>query len=80
MALCFAGGLKAQSGNIIFGKISYISSQNIYVKFELTENIQIGDTLYLKKESTFIPILVVLNQSSTSCVCRPISNSIFLFL
>lgn len=74
LTLCFAGGINAQSGNIIFGKISYISSQNIYVKFELTENIQIGDTLYLKKESTFIPILVVLNQSSTSCVCRPISN------
>jgi hypothetical protein len=73
LAVCFTGGLKAQTG-VIYGKISYISSQNVYVKFDITKNIQIGDTLYLKNESAFIPILVVMNQSSTSCICKPVSN------
>ena len=31
------------------GKVSYVSSQNVYVKFESTERIEIGDTLFLNK-------------------------------
>jgi hypothetical protein len=54
------------------GKVSYISSQNVYVKFESTENIEIGDTLFLNKGGELIPSLVVNNKSSISCVCTPI--------
>lgn len=71
---CFAGNLSAQSDSSSAGKISYKSAQNVYVKFESTRNIKAGDTLYLKKEDATIPILIVTNLSSTSCVCKPISN------
>jgi len=54
------------------GKVSYISSQNVYVKFESTENIEIGDTLFLNKKGEMAPSLVVNNKSSISCVCTPI--------
>jgi len=54
------------------GKVSYVSSQNVYVKFESTENIEIGDTLFLNKKGEMIPSLVVNNKSSISCVCTPI--------
>jgi hypothetical protein len=73
LAVCFTGALKAQPG-IIYGKISYISSQNVYVKFDITDKIRIGDTLYFKNEKAFVPVLVVMNQSSTSCICKPVSN------
>lgn len=55
------------------GKVSYITSQNVYVKFETTENIQIGDTLFANKKGQITPVLVVGNKSSISCVCTPIS-------
>lgn len=51
------------------GTVSFVSSQNVYVKFESTEKIDIGDTLFIKKENKLSPVLVVKNKSSISCVC-----------
>ena len=60
--------------NIITGTVSYISSQNIYVKFENTEGIEIGDTLFIKEKNKFIPAVKVDHKSSTSCAGIPITN------
>lgn len=51
------------------GTVTYVSSQNVYVKFASTENIQKGDTLYSGKSDPMIPGFVVKDKSSTSCVC-----------
>ena len=51
------------------GTVSYISSQNVYVKFASTNDISIGDTLFFKKENTLSPALLVTSKSSISCVC-----------
>ncbi|MEZ5082328.1 MAG: hypothetical protein R2750_02570 [Bacteroidales bacterium] len=59
------------------GKISYITSQSIYVKFESTEFIEVGDTLYFQEEGKLVPAMVVKNLSSISCVCSPISSKEF---
>lgn len=59
---------------IVKGTVSYISAQNIYVKFESTEGIEIGDTLYLKEKNSYIPALVVDHKSSTSCAGFSITN------
>ena len=32
------------------GTVSYVSSQNVYVKFSSTRGINIGDTLFIKKQ------------------------------
>ncbi len=42
-------GLKGQSvtENLV-GKVSYVSSQNIYVRFKSSEGIFVGDTLYIR--------------------------------
>jgi len=53
--------------NIVEGTVSYISSQNIYVKFNGTEGIQTGDTLFLKTNNSYIPAIKVDHLSSTSC-------------
>jgi len=56
------------------GIVSYISSQNVYVKFESTDNINVGDTLFISNGDQLIPALIVDNKSSISCVCTPLSS------
>jgi hypothetical protein len=52
----------------IKGNVSFISSQNTYVKFANTNGIQIGDTLYISRNNKLEPALVVTNLSTISCV------------
>ncbi len=56
------------------GKISFITSQNIYIKFENTEGISTGDTAYYNHKGKFIPVMVVQFLSSTSCSGKKISG------
>ncbi|MEI6748089.1 MAG: hypothetical protein WCM93_02905 [Bacteroidota bacterium] len=56
------------------GAISFVTSQNVYVKFTSTENISVGDTLFMLEEAKMIPVLIVKDLSSISCVCLPIST------
>jgi hypothetical protein len=57
------------------GAVSFVSSQNVYVKFKSTEGISAGDTLYLSSNGKLIPVLRVNNLSSTSCICTPVSRA-----
>jgi hypothetical protein len=75
LIFCSVIGLKAQKvNNMANGKVSYMSSQNVYVKFESTSSLKIGDTLYIQKDNKNIPVLVINNLSSTSCVCTKIAT------
>ncbi|MCX6266429.1 MAG: hypothetical protein NTW16_03615 [Bacteroidetes bacterium] len=56
------------------GKVSYVTTQNVYAKFKSTENIAKGDTLYAQVEGALIPGLIVQDISSISCVCIPLSG------
>jgi len=56
-----------QNGSEIEGKISYLSSQNIYVKFSSTEGINVGDTLFARRSKELEPVVVVKYISSKSC-------------
>ena len=49
------------------GEISFVTSKNVYVKFDNTELIKIGDTLQIS--TTNKPCLLVNNKSSSSVVC-----------
>lgn len=57
------------------GRISFISFQNVYVKFTSTEDIQKGDTLYINSENRLVPALKVQELSSISCVCQSIGQT-----
>jgi hypothetical protein len=59
------------------GKVSYVTTQNIYVKFQSTENMAKGDTLFSKQDGVLVPVLKVQEISSISCVCIPISTQKF---
>ena len=53
---------------IIKGTISYLNGQNVYVKFENTEGIRVGDSLFVARNNILIPAIRVNNLSSVSCV------------
>ena len=61
------------SADYMEGYVSYISSQNVYVKFQSTEGIKTGDTLFIISGHTKTPALLVNNLSSISCLCTPVS-------
>jgi hypothetical protein len=71
----FSAELNGQSvSENIPGKISFVSSQNVYVKFKSTEGISAGDTLFILSNRKLTPVLIVKNLSSVSCVCTSISS------
>ncbi|NNF33766.1 MAG: hypothetical protein HKN68_06640 [Saprospiraceae bacterium] len=58
------------------GLITFIASSNVYVRFDDTELINLGDTLFKKVGSQFTPCLLVEKKSSTSCVCSAIDSCV----
>ena len=58
--------------NLVEGSVSYQNSQNIYIRFESTKDINIGDTLFSRVENVLEPALVVKHISSISCVGVPL--------
>ncbi len=49
------------------GKVSFVTSKNVYVKFDNTKNISVGDTLLFSDKKT--TCLLVTSKSSSSVVC-----------
>jgi hypothetical protein len=72
--LLFIGtSLSGQNQQVrIEGNVTFVTTQNVYVKFSNTENINPGDTLYIQKDGTFVPALLVKDRSSISCLCIPL--------
>ncbi len=56
------------------GKVSYTTSSRVYIRFEDTSSILAGDTLFINKDSTQVPAIVVEQKSSLSCVGKPIAR------
>jgi hypothetical protein len=69
----FLADLNGQPGtDNLDGQVSFVSTKNVYVKFKSTIGISAGDTLFAKSNGNIIPVLVVDNLSSLSCVCSVI--------
>lgn len=60
--------------SLLAGKVSYITAQNVYVKFANTENIHPGDTIFRKVNDKLVPLFIVENISSVSCVGKLFPN------
>ncbi len=76
--ILFATGLslmgQEQSG-FMEGKVSYITSQSVYVRFNTTEGLSEGDTLYDKQGGQSAAVLRIKSLSSISCVCIPLGTN-----
>lgn len=59
-----------EKNQLIIGKVSFVTSNNIYVKFEDTEKLNPGDSL--KFMNQIRPCLLVKSKSSRSVVCSKI--------
>lgn len=59
------------------GKVSYITGENIYVRFASTEQIENGDTLFIQSENGLVPALLVNHRSSISCLCSVLGENTF---
>lgn len=70
---CCAPCLMAQNKKeVLIGTVSFVTSNNIYVKFENTESIEIGAVLQLNNTDC----LKVTEKSSTSVVCNIIKDCV----
>ena len=58
----------------VSGKVSYISAQNIYVRFDGSNNIQLGDTLFVLRNQQYQALFVVESRSSLSCMGVPMGE------
>jgi hypothetical protein len=58
------------------GNVSFISSQNIYVKFSNTNGITEGDTLFLKQGNALVPVMFAKYISTTSVAGELINGDI----
>lgn len=56
------------------GTVTFITSENIYVRFDDASKIPVGDTLLLNENGILRPCLIVTNKSSISCVTVAINN------
>jgi len=75
--LIFILGLRLNGQTVVEskeGSISFVTTQNVYVKFQSTDNIAVGDTLFMTKDTKKVPALIVKDRSSISCVCIPITT------
>jgi len=61
---------RSSAQEILRGEVTFITANNVYVHFDNTSSISIGDTLDLVKGSESLPCLVVTSRSSISCVCK----------
>lgn len=70
LILSFGGSVSVAQDNRedIQGKVSFITTNNVYVKFEDTRSMSVGDTLFVSNGNSLVPCLVVNNKSSMSCV------------
>ncbi len=67
--------IRAQTkSELIEGKVTYLSSQNVYVKFDNTSKIKVGDTLFIKQNSDYIPAVKIEYLSSRSTAGKKIGN------
>ena len=59
------------------GKVTFLTSDNIYLGFDQTDRIQVGDTLFKKEGEKLIPVLTLYRKSSVSVIAKPLPGRTF---
>lgn len=75
LAIFFSSLLSGQSETYqIEGKVSYFTSEHVYVRFLNTADLNIGDTLKLKQGNSLQPCLIISKKSTRSTMCNRVTN------
>lgn len=64
----------AQSDTTAIGSVSFVTTNSIYVKFDNTAMIPVGDTIKIVKGDQLIPCLIVTAKSSLSVVTKSLEG------
>ncbi len=75
IVLLLTSGIYAQNKKRVEGKVSYISTVNVYVKFANTKGIKKGDKLFNDSNGSFAPVIKVEFLSSTSVSGKFVNKS-----
>jgi len=74
-AFFISWAIKAQDRRVeIEGAVTYLTSQNLYVKFPSARGIKTEDKIFVRKNAVLIPVILVENLSSVSCVGKAIGT------
>ena len=73
LLLLILAGTALRGQESLEGKVTYLTTQHVYVRFSSTSGLSDGDTLLVGDK----PALVIMNHSSTSCVCEPLGGMNF---
>lgn len=75
LACCFLGLFHAAAQKQRkTGFVSYLSGENVYVRFKNTEGFSNGDTLYIDSNESLVPALTISHHSSISCLCKTLGT------
>jgi hypothetical protein len=69
---------QTEKKTLLEGSVTFVSSQYVYVKYENTEGIEEGDTLFTRAQDRYSPALIVKFISSSSTACYKIIEKDFL--
>ncbi len=73
----FAGILSAQvKKKEMEGAVTYVTAQNVYIKFLSARGIKSGDKIYVRENGALVPVLSVENVSSISCVGKAVGSEV----
>ena len=75
--IVFLAGANIIGQNRREGKVTYLTSQHVYVRLSSMEDISEGDTLYIRQGDADVPALQIKNLSTVSCVCIPLLTDTF---
>lgn len=75
LMLLFCQAISAQENRSeIDGVVSYQTAQNIYLKFISAKGIKPGDKIFIRQNNSLVPVMLVENVSSVSCVGKLIGD------
>jgi hypothetical protein len=64
----------ANKPNRLNGTVSYLTSENVYLRFSSTEKLVLNDTIYVVNGKQLYPCLILQQKSSVSCVAQIING------
>lgn len=67
-------GYSQGTTELLEGKVTYLTSRNVYIRFDDTRQIEVGDTLQWKVNGQLTPCLQASQKSSSSVVCIKLMN------
>lgn len=71
IALLLGVSISVEAQQEFTGKVTYVTSQHIYARFDGVNDLLVGDTIFVHADSQLKPLMVIESKSSYSAVGKP---------